>query len=171
MFLNYIAGAVSLVLAISAFLPWVTFWWFYSLKGIESIYGIGILLTGLLGIAVAAFQNLSGRLRGQAFIFLSLAAMVCEGFYFKKISKIGNVLNEVTGYLTDIFGEKMILKIQSLMGEEYFMVLSKIVRRMGFDLSVSGLDFVGGGLILAIVCAVTLLVLGVILEKNKTLVE
>jgi hypothetical protein len=51
------------------------------------------------------------------------------------------------------------------------MVLSKIVRRMGFDLSVSGLDFVGGGLILAIVCAVTLLVLGVILEKNKTLVE
>ena len=171
MFLNYLAGAVSLLLAISTFLPWVSFWWFYSLKGIENIYGIGILIMGLLGITVAAFQHLSGRVRGQAFILFSLGALVCEGFYFRKISKMGNVLNEFAGYLTDIFGEKMIQKIQNLMGEEYFVVFSKIVRRMGLDFSVSGLDFLGGGLILSIICAITLLILGLILEKNKTLVE
>ena len=170
MFLNYLAGVISLVLAISAFVPWVTVW-FYSLKGIESVYGIGILLVGLLGVTVSVFQHLSGRIRGQAFIFSSLAALACEALYFRKMSKIGSVLNEIVGYLTDIFGQQLLQKVQNLMGEQYFTIVSKIIGRMGFDTSVSGFDFVGGGLILAVVSTVALLIAGIALEKNKTTVE
>ena len=170
MFLNYLAGVISLVLAISAFVPWVTVW-FYSLKGIESVYGIGILLVGLMGLTVAAFQHLSGRIRGRAFVFSSLVALACEALYFRKMQKIGSVLNEIMGYLTDIFGQQLLQKLQTLLGEQYFTVLSKVVRRMGFEASVSGLDFVGGGLILAVVSTVALLAVGLILEKNKTTVE
>src|SRR5258706_14961696 len=113
MFLNYLAGVISLVLAISAFVPWITIW-FYSLKGIESMYGIGILLVGLLGVTVSAFQHLSGKIRGRAFIFSSLIALVCEVFYLKKMAQMGQTLNEILGYLTDIFGEQVMLKVQQM---------------------------------------------------------
>ena len=114
MFVNYLAGAVSLVLAISAFIPWVTIW-FYSLKGIESIYGIGILVVGVLGVAVSIFQHLSGRMRGRAFVMLSVMALICEGLYFKKMASYGSKLNEIVGLLNDIFGDVLIQKIQMLL--------------------------------------------------------
>ena len=170
MFLNYIAGVVSLVLAISAFVPWVTVW-FYSLKGIESIYGITILLVGLLGVTVAAFQHLSGRMRGRAFIIFSLVALACEGLYLRKIAEIGSTLNEIVGYLTDIFGDKIMTRLQQILGEQWLKVAVKIVQRMGVSSSLNSFDFVGGGLILAAVSALVLLSVGILLEKNKTTVD
>ena len=170
MFLNYLAGVVSLVLAISAFVPWVTIW-FYSLKGIESIYGIGILVVGLLGVTVSAFQHLSGKIRGRAFIICSTIALLCEGLYFRKMAEIGSHLNEILGYLTDIFGEKVMQKVQLLLGEQWSKVLIKLVQRAGMKTSVDSFDFVGGGLILAIISTVILLAVGALLEKNKTTVD
>jgi hypothetical protein len=170
MFLNYLAGVVSLVLAVSSFIPWVTIW-FYSLKGIESIYGIGILLVGLLGVTVSAFQHLSGKIRGRAFIVCSLAALGCEGLYFKKMAEIGSTLNEILGYLTDMFGDKIMQKIQTLLGEQWSKVLVKLVQRAGIDTSLSSFDFIGGGLILAVISSIILLVAGILLEKNKTSVD
>lgn len=170
MFLNYLAGAVSLVLAVSAFIPWVTVW-FYSLKGIESIYGISILVVGILGVAVSIFQHLSGKMRGRAFIFFSLVALACEGLYFQKMASIGSKLNEIVGLITDVFGETVVQKTQQLLGEQWTKILGKVVQRVGIDTSVSGFDFVGGGLIVATVSAVVLLVIGILLEKNKTNIE
>ena len=170
MFLNYLAGVVSLVLTISAFVPWVTVW-FYSLKGIESIYGISILLLGLLGVTVAAFQHLSGRMRGRAFIIFSLVALACEGLYVRKMREIGFKLNEIYGYLTDIFGEKIMLKIQEILGEQWSKVLVKVVQRLGVSGSLNSFDFLGGGLVLAFISALVLLLVGILLEKNKTTVD
>ena len=170
MFLNYLAGVVSLVLAVSAFIPWITIW-FYSLKGVESIYGIGILLVGLLGTTVSAFQHLSGKIRGRAFIIYAVIAMLCEGLYFRKMIEIGTNLNEIVGYLTDIFGEKVMQKVQILLGEQWTKVLVKLVQRVGVKTSVDSFDFVGGGLILAIISSVILLAVGILLEKNKTTVD
>ena len=166
MFLNYLAGAVSLVLAISAFIPWVTVW-FYSLKGIESIYGIGILVVGVLGVTVSIFQHLSGKMRGRSFILFSLIALVCEGLYFRKMASYGSKLNEIVGLLNDIFGDVVMQKIQQLLGEQWPRILGRLVQRAGVGTSVDGFDFVGGGLILAAVCAAVLLVLGILLEKNR----
>ena len=170
MFLNYLAGVVSLVLAVSAFVPWITIW-FYSLKGIESIYGIGILLVGLLGVTVSAFQHLTGKIRGRAFIFSSVISLGCEALYFRKMREVGSVLNEILGYLTDVFGEKIMTKLHEVLGEQWTNVAVRIVKRMGFDTSISGLDFVGGGLILAVIGSLVLLAVGIILEKNKTVVD
>lgn len=170
MFLNYLAGVVSFVLAVSAFIPWVTVW-FYSLKGIESIYGIGILLVGILGVTVALFQHFSGKMRGRAFISYSIIALICEGLYFRKMAEIGTTLSEIGGYLTDIFGDKIREKVQFLLGDQWTGVLLRVMNRMGIDTSVSGFDFVGGGLILAVIAAVILLVVGILLEKDKPTVE
>ena len=170
MFLNYMAGVVSLVLAISAFIPWVTIW-FYSLKGIESIYGIGIFLVGLLGVTVAAFQHLSGKIRGRAFIIYSAAALFCEALYFRKMAEIGNTLNEILTYLTDIFGDRIMAKLQELLGEQWSKIAVKVVQRMGVQTSLNSFDFVGGGLILAVISALVLLAVGILLEKNKTIVD
>ncbi len=168
MFLNYMAGAVSLVLAVSAFLPWVTVW-FYSLKGNESAYGIGILVMGLLGMAIAIFQHLSGKIRGRTYILLSVLALGCEGLYFRKMAKLGETLNEVVGYLTDIFGNRVMEKVQQILGDEWTRILAKTAQRMGLEPSVNGFDFIGNGLILAGISALGLLVLGVLLEYNKSL--
>ena len=170
MFLNYLAGVVSLVLAVSSFIPWITIW-FYSLKGIESVYGVGILLVGLLGMTVSAFQHLSGKIRGRAFVIYSAIALLCEALYFRKMIEIGATLNEILGYLTDIFGEKVMQKIQLLIGEQWTKVAVKLVQRVGVKTAVDSFDFVGGGLILAIISSMVLLVVGVLLERNKTTVD
>ena len=170
MFLNYLAGVVSLVLAVSAFVPWVTVW-FYSLKGIESVYGIGILLAGLLGVTVSAFQHLSGRIRGRAYIIFALVSLGCEALYLKKMARIGETINSIFGYLKDTFGEQVMLKLQEIMGERVLKIAVNSIKWVGVDTSVSGLDFVGGGLILAVISSLTLLAVGGILEKNKTTVE
>jgi hypothetical protein len=166
MFLNYLAGAISLVLAVSAFIPWVTVW-FYSLKGVESIYGIVILLVALLGVMVSGFQYLSGRNRGRAFIAFSLVSLACEGMYFKKMADYGAKLNEVVSLLKDLFGDAAMMKVQELLGEQWTKVLSKVVSRFGVSGSVDSCDFVGGGLILAVICSVSLLVVGILIEKNQ----
>ncbi|OGR98225.1 MAG: hypothetical protein A2902_06035 [Elusimicrobia bacterium RIFCSPLOWO2_01_FULL_64_13] len=170
MFLNYVAGVSSLVLAVSAFIPWVTVW-FYSRKGIESAYGIGIFLVGVLGLTLAVFQHFSGKMRGRSFIGYSLIALVCEGFYFKKMAEIGTKLNEIAGYLTDIFGDKIMAKAQALLGEQWTAVMIKLLKRSGIDTTVSGVDFIGGGLVLAVASSLVLLIVGILLEKNKTSIE
>jgi len=163
MFLNFLAGAIALVLAISAFIPWVTIW-IYSLKGIESIYGICILVAGILGLMVAVFQHLSGKNRGRVFIACSLISLISEGLYLKKIATYGARLNEIVSFLNDLFGEAVITKIQQLLGEQWTKTLSKIVNHFGLSTNVNSFDFIGGGLILAAVCATALLVVGIILE-------
>ncbi|MBI2915956.1 MAG: hypothetical protein HYY63_07040 [Elusimicrobia bacterium] len=171
MFLNYLAGTVSLLLAVSAFIPWVTVW-FYSLKGIESIYGILILIVGLLGVTVAIFQHLSGKVRGRGFILFALISLACEALYFRKLATYGSKLNEIVGLLTDLFGEALIQKLQQLVGEQWTKVLIKVVQRVGrVDTDVSGFDFIGGGLILAAVCALILLSVGALIEKNRPKAE
>ena len=170
MFLNYLAGVVSLILAISSFIPWVTVW-FYSLKGIESIYGIVILVLGLMGVTVAIFQHLSGKMRGRAFISISILSFICSGLYFRKMADYGARLNEIVGLLKDIFGETLMQKIQQMLGEQWAKILGKVIQRMGIQTSVSGFDFVGGGLILAILSAAILIVIGILMEKKKTLEE
>lgn len=168
MFLNYLAGVVSLVLAISAFVPWVTVW-FYSLKGIESVYGIVILVVGLMGVTVSIFQHLSGKMRGRAFISFSIISLLCTGLYFRKMAEYGSKLNEIVGLLKDIFGEQLTQKIQQLLGEQWTKILGRVVQRIGIEPSVSGFDFVGGGLILAAISAVILLVTGILVEQKKAL--
>lgn len=170
MFLNYLAGAVSLVLAISAFVPWVTIW-FYSLKGIESIYGIIILLLGLMGILVSVFQHLAGKNRGRAFIVFSLISLLSEALYFRKLANVGTNLNEIVGLLKDVFGDAVIQKVQQLLGEHWTKILTKVVERMGVSTSVNSFDFIGGGLILAVICSLALLVTGILIEKNKPAAE
>lgn len=167
MFLNYAAGAVSLFLAVSAFLPWVTVW-FYSLKGIESTFGIVILLSGILGVLISVFQHLSGRSRGRAFIVLSLVSLACEALYFKKLADYGANLNEVVGLLKDLFGEQVHQKLVQLLGEQWTTVLGKVVARMGVQTSVSSFDFIGGGLVVAFVCSLALFVTGILVEKTKS---
>ena len=170
MFLNYLAGVVCLVLTISAFLPWITIW-FYSLKGIESIYGIGTLLLGLVGLTVSAFQHLSGRIRGRVFIGAAAVSLVFEGLYIKKMSQMGQVLNEVLGYFKDIFGERIMMKFQEVIGEQWAKVLFRVVERMGVNPQLNSFDFLGGGLMLAVLTSLILLAVGLVLEKNKTTVE
>ncbi len=174
MFLNYLAGVISLVMAIAAFVPWVTVW-FYSLKGIESIYGIGVLLVGLMGVTVSAFQHLSGRIRGQAFIAASIISLACEGLYFRKMAEIGSVLTDILDTLKALFGDKLTMKLQEVLGEQWsklaFQIADKLAQRAGIDASFSGLDFIGGGLILAVLSSLALLAAGIVLEKNKPTVE
>lgn len=170
MFLNYMAGAVSLVLAISAFTPWVTVW-FYSLKGIEHIHGIGILIVGILGVAISIFQHLAGKMRGRAFIGLSIIALTFEGFYFSKMVSIGSELNKVVEFLKNAFGDVVIQKVQQVLGEHWTKILGSAVQMFGIKPSVSSFDFLGGGLILAVISSLILLVVGILLEKSKTIEE
>ena len=166
MFLNFLAGAVALVLAVSAFTPWVTVW-FYSLKGIESMYGIAVLLIGIFGALIAVFQHLSGKIRGRAFAIFGVAALAAEGLYIKKLSSIGSTLNDIVTLLKDLFGDVIAQKAQQHLGEQWTKVLGIVMKRMNVDASVSATDFVGGGLILAVICALTLLFVGLAIEKNK----
>ena len=170
MFLNYSAGAISLLLAVSVFIPWITVW-FYSLKGIESVYGIIILVVGLLGTAVAIFQHLSGKARGKSFIIFSAIAFICEILYFRKIASYGSKLNEILALLTDFLGDTLTQKMNELLGEQWTKIISKIIERFGFNLSINGFDFVGGGLILATICTFILLILGIFLEKLQPSIE
>ena len=173
MFLNYLAGVVSLVLAISAFVPWVTIW-FYSLKGIESIYGIGILLVGLLGVTISAFHHLSGKIGGRAFMVCSLAALACEGLYFRKMLEYGDNLSKAFHFLQSVllrFGDKILAKVQARVGENVIQTVKDLVDVFGIKTSLNSFDFVGGGLILAVISSVILLVVGILLEKNKTTVD
>lgn len=170
MFLNYLAGAVSLVLAVSAFIPWVTVW-FYSLKGIDSIYGIGILVVGLLGISVSVFQHLSGKIRGRAFIFFSIVALLCEGLYFQKLASYGSKLNDAIRVLKIFFGDAVVQKVQQLLGEQWTIKLVEVGKMFGVKTSISSFDFLGGGMILAAVCSIILLIVGILLEKNKAIPE
>ena len=174
MFLNYLAGVVSLVLAISAFIPWVTIW-FYSLKGVESIYGIAVLLVGLVGITVSAFQHLSGKIRGRAFAFAALVSLTAEGLYFRKMADIGSVLNDVLDTLKTLFGDQLTMKVQQVLGEQWskaaLHLADKLVHRVGISTSFSGTDFIGGGLILAVASSIVLMAVGIILEKNKPTVD
>jgi len=170
MLLNYLSGAISLVLAVSAFIPWVTIW-FYSLKGVESVYGIIILLVGLLGVMISVFQYLSGRNRGRAFIAISLISLACEGMYLKRMADYGSKLNDIVSLLSDVLGEAATQKMRELLGEQWTRVLSKVAQRFGVTGSVDSYNFVGGGLILAAICSVALLVVGVLLEKNQSPTE
>lgn len=170
MFLNYLAGVVSLVLAVSSFIPWITIW-FYSLKGIESIYGIVILVVGLLGVTVSIFQHLSGRMRGRAFIVFSLMALFCEGLYFRKMASFGTQINKYMELATSIFGDAVIQRIQQLLGEQWTKVLGKVIQSVGISSSIDSTDFIGGGLILATISAAVLLVVGILLEKTKPTIE
>ncbi len=166
MFLNYLAGAVSLVLAVSAFIPWVTVW-FYSLMGIESIYGIIILVVGLLGLALSVFQHLSGKARGRGFIVFSVIAMACETLYFRKIATYGSRINEVVALATDLLGDTLVQKLQHLIGEQWTKVAIRMIQKVGMESTVSEFDFLGGGLILAAASALALLILGILLEQKK----
>lgn len=166
MFLNFLAGAVSLVLAVSTFIPWVTVW-FYSLDGIDSLYGILILLVGLLGVLIAIFQHLSGKMRGRAFILFAAVALICEGLYFKKLASYGTALNEAFALIKELFGETLVQKTQELLGEQWTAVLGVVMNRIGVDTTLSGFDFIGGGLILATACGLILLLTGILIEKNK----
>lgn len=170
MFLNYLAGALSLLMAVSAFIPWVKVW-FYSLKGIDSFYGIVVLIAGLMGIAVAIFQHLAGKIRGRAFMIFSLAALVCEGIYIRNMAKVGTIINDVIRDLTDIFGDKIMQKLQALIGEVSTKILTKLIQRAGIDTGVSGFDFVGNGLILATIATVALLVVSFLIEKGRSSTE
>ena len=141
MLLNYIAGVVSMVLAVSAFIPWITVW-FYSLKGIESIYGVLILLVGLFGMAVSIFQHLSGKVRGQIFIVFSLISLLAEVLYFRRIATYGSKLNEIVTLVTDILGDAFIQKLQQIVGEQWTKIITKLIMRMGVDTSFNGFDFI-----------------------------
>lgn len=170
MFLNYLSGAISLVLAVSAFIPWVTVW-FYSLKGVDSLFGIIILIVGLMGVLVSLFQYLSGRNRGRAFIAFSLISLASEAIYFKRMADYGSKLNDIVALLSDVFGEAAMQKIREILGEQWTQVLSKVIHRVGIGTSVDSFDFVGGGLILAVICSVALLVVGIMLEKSQSSAE
>lgn len=166
MLLNYLAGVVSMVLAVSAFIPWLTVW-FYSLKGIESIYGVLILLVGLFGMAVSIFQHLSGKVRGQLFIVFSLISLAAEVLYFRRIATYGSKLNEIVTLVTDILGDTFIQKLQQIVGEQWTKIITKLIMRMGVDTSFNGFDFIGGGLILAVISSFGILILGIMMERNK----
>lgn len=165
MFLNYVAGAISLMLAVSTFIPWVTVW-FYSIKGIDSVYGIGILVLGLLGVLVSVFQHLSGKNRGRAFVGFGVAALLLEGLFFRKMVVYSQRINEVLTLLNDLFGEALVQKVQQILGEQWTKILSKVIQRAGVTTSVDGMDFVGGGLILATICAGLLLLVGIFMEAQ-----
>jgi hypothetical protein len=167
MFLNFLAGAIALVLAVSAFTPWVTVW-FYSLKGIDSAYGIAVLLVGIFGALIAVFQHLSGKIRGRAFMLLGLAALAAEGLYARKLASIGSTLNDVFTLLKDLFGDAIAQKAQQHLGDQWMKVLNVVIKRAEVDASVSATDFLGGGLVLAGIGAIALLVIGAMIEKNKT---
>jgi len=47
----------------------------------------------------------------------------------------------------------------------------KLLKRSGIDTTVSGVDFIGGGLVLAVASSLVLLIVGILLEKNKTSIE
>ncbi len=166
MFLNYAAGFISFVLAISAFTPWVTIW-FYSLKGIESLLGIAVLLVGFLGAFISVFQHLSGNPRGRGFIAVSLLAIVFESLYFKKLADYGEKLNEIVGLLRDLFGDALVQKMQQMVGEQWVKIAGRLLARFTPNESLSAFDFIGGGLLLALVSSVLLLVIGVVLETRK----
>ncbi len=178
MFLNYSAGVLSLVLAISSFVPWVTVW-FYSLKGIESTQGIAVLVAGLLGLTVAAFQHLSGKMRGLAFIAASVISLACEAVYVLNLRETGrqisSIINDILTTLNGLFGERIMSKIREVLGEQMTkftsMVVENIMKRAGIDTHFSGLDFIGGGLILAVICSLSLLAVGIILEIRKPMVD
>lgn len=166
MFLNYLAGTVSLVLAVSAFVPWVTVW-IYSLKGIENLYGIIILVSGILGVTVSFFQHLSGRARGRTFFFIGLVTLLCEGLYYRKISLISSQLDDIVGLLKEFFGQAVHDKLTHWLGEAWMQMIPRLLDRMGWQIRLEDFNFVGGGLVLAAVCSLGLLFLGVLLEKNK----
>lgn len=170
MILNYAAGFVSFMLAISAFTPWVTIW-FYSLKGIESLLGIAVLLVGFLGAFISVFQHLSGNTRGRGFIGVALLSLIFEALYFKKLADYGEKLNEIVGLLKDLFGDALVLKLQEMLGEQWVKIAGRILARFSPDGSLSAFDFIGGGLLVALVSSVLLLCIGVVLETRKESAE
>ena len=170
MILNYAAGFVSFMLAISAFTPWVTIW-FYSLKGIESLLGIAVLLVGFLGAFIAVFQHLSGNTRGRGFIGVALLSIIFEALYFKKLADYGEKLNEIVGLLKDLFGDALVLKLQEMLGEQWVKIAGRILARFSPDGSLSAFDFIGGGLLVALISSALLLCIGIVLETRKESTE
>ncbi len=170
MILNYVAGFVSFVLAISAFTPWVTIW-FYSLKGIESLLGMGVLVVGFLGVFISIFQHLSGGARGRGFMGVAVLSIAFEALYFKKLTDYGTKINEIVGLLKDLFGDKLIQKLQEQFGEQWVKIAVKILTRFTPDGSLDAIDFIGGGLLVAVVSSALLLVIGLVLETRKENVE
>ncbi len=166
MFLSYIAGTISLILAVSTFIPWVTIW-FYSLKGIDSMYGIITLVMGLLGITLSIFQYLSGKIRGRAYMIFSLTALTSQFLYFRKMFVIGERVNELASLITDVLGETVRSKAQELLGEQWTNILAIVVKKVGITTSYNAFDFLGGGLVLAVGSALALLVVALIIETKK----
>lgn len=166
MFLNYIAGFVSFILAISAFTPWMTFW-VYSLKGIESFLGIIVLLLGFFGVFISIFQHLSGVVRGRGFMIVAILSVVAQAGYFKKISDFSDRLMEVIGLVKDLFGETLTRKLQENAGDPWVVMLNKLFARFAPETSVDWVDFLGGGLVVSLVAALLLLGIGGILETRK----
>ncbi len=170
MFLGYLAGTVSLILAVSTFIPWVTIW-FYSLKGIDSIYGIITLVVGLLGVTLSIFQYLSGKVRGRAYIAFSFIALVSQALYFRKMLVIGDRVNEIASLITEVLGETVRGKVQQIVGEQWTNILAIVIKRFGVDTSYNAFEFIGGGLVLAVVSALALLVIAFIIEAKKPQAE
>lgn len=166
MFLNYLAGTVSLILAVSTFIPWITVW-FYSLKGVESLYGIITLVVALLGITLSIFQYLSGKVRGRGFMIFSFVALIVQTLYFRKMVVVGGRINELVNLIIEVLGETVRQKVVQVFGEQWTKILTLVVQKFGVNTTLSGFDFVGGGLLLAVASSLALLVVGIIIETKK----
>lgn len=88
----------------------------------------------------------------------SLVALVCEGIYIRNMAKVGAITHDVIRDLSDIFGDKIMQKLQQLIGEVSTKIVTEVIQRAGIDTGVSGFNFGGNGWIIAMVASVAFLV-------------